>query len=91
MSNVVIQNDITAEDISNWLVEYLSRLLSIEAEELDTSVAFERYGLDSTAAAGLSGDLGDWLGCQLESNLVYNYPTIDAVTDHLVEKLEIDS
>ena len=91
MSNTLRQNNLTAEDISSWLVGYLSRLLSIEAEELDTSVAFERYGLDSTAAAGLSGDLGDWLGCQLESNLVYNYPTIDAVTDHLVEKLGIDT
>ncbi len=91
MTNMATQKDLTAEEINNWLVGYLSRLLSIDMDEIDTSIAFERYGLDSTAAAGMSGDLGDWLGCQLESNLVYNYPTIDAVTDHLVEKLGIDS
>ena len=33
---------------------------------------------------GLSGDLGDLLGHEFEMSLAYDYPTINALVDHLV-------
>lgn len=69
--------------IRDWLVEYLAALLGTEPGEIDTNVSFEVYGLDSTAAAGLSGDLGEWLQLELDPKMANDYPTIDAIAEYL--------
>lgn len=74
----------TRTEIREWLRQYLSRLLGVPAHELDPSQPFEIYGLDSSGAVGLSGDLEDLLGVRFDSSLVYDYPTIDQLADHLV-------
>ena len=48
----------TADEISEWLVSYMAKLAAVDPEQIDTSLPFNSYGIDSTAAAGLSGDLG---------------------------------
>jgi acyl carrier protein len=80
-----------ADDIKSWLIDYLSALLEIEADRIDTTTPFERYGLDSSAMVVLSGDLQTWLECSLEPTLLYDYPTIDVLTEYLVEKLDVKS
>lgn len=75
----------TSLKIREWLVSYMSYLLEIEPEQVGVETTFARYGLDSSAAIVLTGDLGDWLGIQLEPTLVYDYPTIAALADHLAE------
>lgn len=75
----------TAGQVRAWLVGYLARLLSMDEAQVDPAFPFTHYGLDSSAAVGLSTDLGDLLGTELDLALVYDYPTIQAVTDYLVE------
>jgi len=74
---------LTAERIQLWLVNYLARVLDIPTESIATENTFESFGLDSAAAVGLTGDLGRWLGRKLDPTLAYDYPTIDAVAEHL--------
>jgi acyl carrier protein len=62
----------------------------MDPNEIDTATSFEAYGLDSTAAAGMSGDLGDWLGMKLDASLAAEFTTVDALTEHLVEHLRGD-
>ena len=75
----------TSVKIREWIVSYMSNLLEIEPDEVDVETTFARYGLDSSAAIVLTGDLGDWLGIQLDPTLVYDYPTIAAIADYLAE------
>ncbi len=77
----------TAEEIREWMVLYLGDLLGMDPKEIDTATSFEAYGLDSTAAAGMSGDLGDWLGIKLDAALASEFTTVDALAAHLVEHL----
>ena len=72
-----------AAQVEQWLVGYLARLVGMEESEVDRTVPFTHYGLDSSAAVGLSTDLGDMLGAELDLSLAYDYPTIQAVTDYL--------
>lgn len=72
------------EMIQVWLVSYLSELLEIEPTEIDVQVPFERYGLDSSAAIGLTGDLGNFLGYEVEPTILYDYPTIEILSEQLV-------
>jgi acyl carrier protein len=73
----------TAIEIQDWIVSYLADLLEVDPEEIDVSVPFDRYNLDSSAAIGMTGDLEDWLEVQLDPTLLYDYPTIELLAKHL--------
>jgi acyl carrier protein len=73
-------------EIQAWLTSYLANLLGLSPEEVDITVPFERYGLDSQSAVVLSGDLQDWLGCDLDPVLLFDYPTIEAVSTYLAQQ-----
>ncbi|MEA5510002.1 acyl carrier protein [Crocosphaera sp. UHCC 0190] len=75
-------------DIENWLVSYLSQLLEIEPNKIDTQASFNEYGLDSSAAIVLTGDLQEWLGQNLDPTLLFDYPTIEALANHIVTMIE---
>jgi myxalamid-type polyketide synthase MxaE and MxaD len=76
-------NSINAEVIQAWLVSKLSERLGIEAHEIDIREPFASYGLGSTEAVSLAGELADWLGRKLSPALVYGYPTIEALARYL--------
>ncbi len=73
----------TLEEIEEWLVRYLSRVLGIEEKKISSTVSFARYGLDSSAGIALTSDLGDWLGREIDPTINYSYPTIAALARHL--------
>ena len=75
----------TAEQIQQWFVDYLSRELTISSDEIDVTVPFENFALDSATAIGMTGDLEQWLGKTVDPTLVYDYPTIEAMSRHLAE------
>ena len=79
--------------LQTWLTEYLAQLLGMPVAEVDPTFSFELYGLDSTAAVGLTGDLSELLGQDLEPTLAYDHPTIEALVDHLTTQglLEADA
>ncbi|HEV8711727.1 MAG TPA: beta-ketoacyl synthase N-terminal-like domain-containing protein [Candidatus Binatia bacterium] len=79
----------TAETIQAWLVAKLAKLLGIEPHEIDTREPFDSYGLSSTEAVSLSGDLEDWLGRRLSPTLAYEYPTIEILARHLAGQLDV--
>lgn len=78
----------TGAEIQDWIVSYLAELLEIEPDEVDVTIPFDRYGLDSSAAVGLTGDLEDWLGRELDPTLLYDYPTVEALVQHLTLELQ---
>lgn len=73
----------TEKEIQGWVVSYLAELLSVEADEIDITVPFSYYGLDSVVAIGLIGDLEGWLGRELDPTLMYDYPTTETLVHHL--------
>ena len=76
----------TAEEIKFWLVSYLAALLKVEASSLDVTRPINRYGVDSSLAIGLIGDLEEWLGFDIEPTFVYEYPTLEAMAQYLAEE-----
>jgi acyl carrier protein len=73
--------------IKRWLVERLAKQLSVKPEQIDSSVAFSSYGLDSLVAVKVSGDLEKLVERRLSPALLFEHPTIDALTQHLVGEL----
>ncbi len=85
----VPKNPPTTAEIQTWLVSYLTELLEIEPDEVDVTIPFDRYGLDSSAAVGMTGDLEEWLEYELDPTLIYDYPTIKALAEHLLEENKV--
>jgi len=75
----------STEEIQDWLVSYIADLLEISPNEVDLTTPFDRYGLDSSSVVGLTAELGDWLGKELQPKLMYDYPTIEVLVDNLVQ------
>ncbi|MGA2604831.1 MAG: beta-ketoacyl synthase N-terminal-like domain-containing protein [Verrucomicrobiia bacterium] len=83
------ENPTNAEAIQTWLLSKLSERLGIESHEIDIREPFASYGLGSTEAVSLAGELAEWLGRKLSPALVYEYPTIEALARYLAGSPEV--
>ncbi|MEM8805129.1 MAG: acyl carrier protein [Cyanobacteria bacterium P01_G01_bin.38] len=75
----------SAGDIQTWMVSYLADALEMESDDVETDVPFDSYGLDSSAAIGMTGELEDWLGSEVDPTVIYDYPTVQALAQYLGE------
>ncbi|NEO24234.1 acyl-CoA-binding protein [Moorena sp. SIO4A5] len=72
------------EKIKAWLVAYIAKVFNIEADEVNSTLPFERYALGSADAANLVAELGAWLERDIPATALYSYPTIEFLAKHLV-------
>jgi acyl carrier protein len=75
----------TQQQISQWIKAYLADILEVESDKIDENYEFERFGLNSSAAVSLVGDLEEWLGFELSPALFFEFNTITQVSAHLAE------
>lgn len=73
----------SAAEIQAWMTVYLAQLLEVDSDEIQVDLPFDSYGLDSSIAVGMTGDLEDWLNQKLDPTLLYDYPTIESLSQHL--------
>jgi thioesterase domain-containing protein/acyl carrier protein len=73
----------TAESISAWIVARLAEELQIAPCDIDIDRPLKEFGLASVHALSLTGDLVDWLGCDLPADLLWRHPTVARVARHL--------
>lgn len=76
-------------EIQIWLVNYLGQLLEVNTNEIDPTVCFDRYGLDSSAAIGLVADLSEYIGYDLDPDLLSDRTTIQSVAQYCSELEEV--
>ena len=77
----------TQRELEVWLVRYVSKLLRRPPVHVDIDAPFSQFGLDSTAAIGLSADLSDLLGLDLADDLAFRFQTIRSLAEHLTREL----
>ncbi|MEA5581852.1 AMP-binding protein [Nodularia harveyana UHCC-0300] len=81
-----IQPVFTPEEIQNFLVKHLASSLNMSADEVDTQEPFAYYGLDSSAAVSITNELSEWLGCEVDPTLFWDYPSIAALAQYLAKQ-----
>ncbi|MBB5447923.1 MULTISPECIES: acyl carrier protein [unclassified Paraburkholderia] len=77
---------ITQAQLEEWFVSYIADLRGMKREKISRTVVLSKYGLDSASAVALSGDLMDWLKCDVDPTLLYEYPTIEKAAAYLMER-----
>ncbi len=75
----------TGQEIQSWCVEYLARQLEFSPDRIDVTVPFDDFALDSATLIAMSGDLEQWLGLRVDPTLLYDYPTIAQLSEHLAQ------
>ena len=73
--------------IEEWLIDWIAKELGMPPAEIETSKSLLDYSLSSVTAMMLVGDLEEWLGLTLPPTLVWDYPSIAAIADYLVEQV----
>jgi hybrid polyketide synthase/nonribosomal peptide synthetase FtdB len=73
----------TVAEIRSWLIARIAQTLRVDPATIDEREPFDSYGLSSTDAVALSGELQELLGRDLSATLVYEYPTVAALARYL--------
>jgi acyl carrier protein len=92
MARVIMTEELQAslqskESIEEWLTNWISNAVALPRSSVDPRKSLLDYSLSSVTATMLVGDLEDWLGLTLAPTLAWDYPSINAMTEHLVEQL----
>jgi acyl carrier protein len=69
--------------LERWLAQLVASAVDIDAGAIDVDARFDRYGIDSAVAIGLTDELEQRLGVPLEPTLLYDYPTIRSLSGFL--------
>lgn len=88
ISNYQVKNSYTAVDIQEWLISNISSVLGVEPDKIDIHEPLENYGLDSGQAMILASKAEKFLGFKLSLLYLWYYPTIEELSQRLVEELE---
>jgi acyl carrier protein len=62
--------------IAHWLRQYIANIFGLPPEEIAVDATFNQMGLDSASAVAMTGDLGDWAGCDIDPSSAYEHATI---------------
>ena len=76
-----------ADAIEQFIVRRLAVELKVPETSIDVSRSFFDYGLDSVTAVTLTASLEQWLGLDINPEIVYEIPGIRAFAMHVRESL----
>ena len=71
--------------IQRWLQRRIAESVQAAPEEIETTLPFSYYGLDSVAAFEIVDELEIWLDRQLPQTLTWDYPNIELLSSFLAE------
>jgi acyl carrier protein len=77
----------TREQISDFCIISLAKVLRMRTDRIETKAKFSRLGLDSVMVVYVMMELEEKLDLELSTDDFYDYPTIDELSSHLAEKL----
>lgn len=77
-----------ATDIQTWLVEKIAHRLKVPESKIDVERYFDEFGLDSTEALVLSGELEKWLGVEIPTTALWYHPTIASLSQYIADEVK---
>ncbi|WP_176256861.1 acyl carrier protein [Derxia lacustris] len=69
------------DSIRDKLKDFVAREADLAGDDIDDDANLGDYGVDSSAAVALIGEMEDAYGVELSPTLIYEHPTLDALAD----------
>lgn len=76
----------TKQEIVSWLQTQIAAETKTEPARIATNVPFTDYGLDSIIIVTLVTNLEEWLNTSLDPTIFWEFPSIEALADWLVNE-----
>lgn len=73
-------------EIREWCIRRLASTLDMPAHRIDPQAKFARLGMDSAMSIAFLVDLEEWLGIELPSDTVFEYPSVEELASHLAAR-----
>ncbi|GGQ57861.1 acyl carrier protein [Streptomyces althioticus] len=80
----------TAESLARWLTDCVAIHLERPVDTIDPTVPLSDYGLDSLYALSVIAELEDHLDISVDPTVMWDNPTIDALSKALAEELALN-
>ena len=74
------------DELIDWLTVKVAGHLGVRPDAIGTDIPLADYGVDSIAGMALCADLNYEKGFDVETTIVWDYPTIDEIAAHLAEQ-----
>jgi acyl carrier protein len=72
-----------AQELQIRLATRLAEMRKIDVQDVDITKPYSYYGLTSLELVLLASDLEEWLERPLDATLLWDYPTIESLSNHL--------
>ena len=76
----------TVEQISEFCVISLAKVLRVSKDRVETDAKFNRLGLDSAMVVYVMMELEEKLGVELTTDDFYDHPTVEELSRHLAKR-----
>ena len=73
----------TEAEIREWIVAWLMRELAVDRPSIEQASSFSDLGIGSRQAVMLASDLEGLLERDVQPNLLWEFPSLDALVNHL--------
>ena len=83
---VLASADVTETEIRDWCIACLKKMVDDPSIAIGPESSFTEIGLDSATSAYFIVELEEWLGTELEPELVFEYPTIATLAAHVMSR-----
>jgi acyl carrier protein len=77
----------SSEDVSAQLLEIVSNILHMDADELYPDVTFKELGADSISSVEIIRDINKSFGLNLDAVVLYDYSTLSSLTGYLTAQV----
>ncbi|MBV9824304.1 MAG: acyl carrier protein [Alphaproteobacteria bacterium] len=78
--------NVSESEICDWCLNYIRQNVESPPSEIGPENTFSEMGLDSATSVYFVVELEEWLGMELEPEIVGDYPTIATLARHLVTR-----
>jgi len=78
--------NVTETEICDWCIAYVKRTVDHPSIAIGPDVTFPQMGLDSASSAYFVVELEEWLGTELDPEIVVEHPTIAQLARHLASR-----
>jgi acyl carrier protein len=85
MSEPTIKHSV--ETLRSWLAARVAAYVQRPLHEIQPNISLAEYGLTSVYALTLVGEIEDHLGLAIDPMMMWDHPTLDALTDVLLQAL----
>lgn len=75
---------LTADDVMDWLRERVAAQTGHPAEEIRPDLPLTEYGLDSVYVLGLSAEIEDHYGIEIDAALLWDNTSLAPLTEALL-------